>query len=633
MSKKIFIGTKFFGHDSALFVIDTRTKKTFGLSTERVTRIKHDTGDIEPILKEHSQDLKEFLKNSSQIEITHSFINISFSDIRSLLIQRIIRKKFQPKYIKDLIFILEKYNFLTSKKDKIKFIIENISNKEIIDLIKSYLFDLFKIGNPRKKLTSIILNTFRNFLEKDYQINVTFYEHHLSHAAGAYYFSPFNEQEALVFTLDGYGDHKYQTLWKFNKKNYELISFSKLERLPNKNGKYWFETYTSIGGIYSLFTDILGFTPNSDEGKTEALAAYGKPNEELLKLLEEGYILDKENLRWTHNFEILKKLHSRDFLENWKRKIGKENFAATVQRWLEKTVVTYLNEVYKRYRIKRLALAGGVVANVIMNLKIFEQTPFEELYIFPPMGDEGTAAGSAVLRALDSGEDIFWLKKEEMPYWGPRYSQKAIEAELRKAYWQDKISIEYLGNQWPEKAAKMIAEGKVVAVYQGRMEFGPRALGNRSILADPRDPKTRDKINSTVKRRPWFQPFCPSVLEEERERLFEKSYKHKHMAIAFRMKKEFWDKLPSAMHIDGTARPQFVEQKDNPNYYRLLKELKKLTGYGVVVNTSFNLHGRTIVRTPKDALTDFLDCNIDALFMEGFCILRKSTKNNQGDNN
>ena len=170
----------------------------------------------------------------------------------------------------------------------------------------------------------------------------------------------------------------------------------------------------------------------------------------------------------------------------------------------------------------------------------------------------------------------------------------------------------------------MIAKGNIIAIYQGSMEFGPRALGNRSILADPRDPKTRDKINSTVKRRPWFQPFCPSVLEEERERLFENSYKHKHMAIAFKMKKEFWNKLPSAMHIDGTARPQFVEEKDNSNYYRLLKKFKELTGYGIVVDTSFNLHGRTIVRTPEDALTDFIDCNIDALFIEGFFVKRKN---------
>ena len=156
------------------------------------------------------------------------------------------------------------------------------------------------------------------------------------------------------------------------------------------------------------------------------------------------------------------------------------------------------------------------------------------------------------------------------------------------------------------------------------MEFGPRALGNRSIIASPMFDDTRHRINSTVKRRPNYQPFCPSILEEDRERLFINSFPHKHMAIAFRMKDEFIKDLPCAVHVDGTARPQFVEKEDNSNYYRFLKALKDLTGYGVSLNTSFNLHGRTIVRTPKDAVIDFIDCNIDELFIEGFRVKRKN---------
>jgi len=429
------------------------------------------------------------------------------------------------------------------------------------------------------------------------------------------FFSPFNDKKTLVFTLDGWGDGKYSTLWIFHKKDFRLVSQSNTNIL---NGRL-----TSIGTIYSLFTEVLGFTPNSDEGKTEALAAYGEINKELYNVLKEGYILNKRELRWEYNLKILKKLYDKKYLKQWKEKIGDENFAATIQSWLEDTVVEYLNVAYEKFKIPRLAMAGGVVANVIMNLNIFERTPFEELYIFPAMGDDGAAAGAAILKAIELGEDISWLKDLEMPYWGPGYSKGDLEKELEKKKWKDRITYKYVGEKWPELAAEMIAEGKIIAIYQGRMEFGPRALGNRSILADPRNPKTRDKINSTVKRRPWFQPFCPSVLEEERERLFEKSYKHKHMAIAFRMKKEFWDKLPSAMHIDGTARPQFVEEKDNPNYYLLLKKFKELTGYGIVINTSFNLHGRTIVRTPEDAITDFIDCNIDALFIEGYLVKRK----------
>ena len=185
------------------------------------------------------------------------------------------------------------------------------------------------------------------------------------------------------------------------------------------------------------------------------------------------------------------------------------------------------------------------------------------------------------------------------------------------------ISYEDLGDDWPEKAAISVAKGKICALFHGQMEFGPRALGNRSIIANPMLEDTRQKINSTIKRRPSYQPFCPSILEEERERLFNNSFSHKHMAIAFRMKDEFIKDLPCAVHIDGTARPQFVEEKDNPNFYRYLKELKNIMGYGVSINTSFNLHGRTIVRTPKDAVVDFIDCNIDELFIEGYCVKRK----------
>jgi len=146
----------------------------------------------------------------------------------------------------------------------------------------------------------------------------------------------------------------------------------------------------------------------------------------------------------------------------------------------------------------------------------------------------------------------------------------------------------------------------------------------RSIIANPMLNNSRDKINSKVKKRPSYQPFCPSILESDRQRLFHNSFKHKHMALAFRMKKEHIEHLPCAVHIDGTARPQFVEKKDNPMYYRYLKELKKITGYGVSLNTSFNLHGRTIVRTPQDAVIDFIDCNLDELFIEGYRVRRKN---------
>ena len=256
-----------------------------------------------------------------------------------------------------------------------------------------------------------------------------------------------------------------------------------------------------------------------------------------------------------------------------------------------------------------------------MSLNIYERTNFKNIYVLPPMGDEGLAIGSAILSAIDLGLDIGWLRNYEMPYFGDSIARSSV-IEASKEF--HNIEIKDFQDSWPEAAAALVANGKICAIVQGKMEFGPRALGNRSIIANPGIESIRDRINSNVKRRPSYQPFCPSILEEERERLFSESFSHKHMAIAFRMKKEHIKKLPCAVHVDGTARPQFVSRVDNENYYRYLKELKKLTGYGVSLNTSFNLHGRTIVRTAHDAITDFIDCNIDALFIEGYKINLKN---------
>ena len=584
------LGAKLKGHDSAIFLLDLDNRNVFAISTERITRIKHDGDWIKPIIDEYYENLKDI------DYVVHSFGKVD-KNLDSY------RKKERVKVIKTLI---KNMDFKSLFSLIARFIREKYEKHGDEEYIKAQLFPKDKFNNLK---------------------NIEYRNHHLCHAVSAYYFSPFNDKEALIFTLDGYGDGEYSTLYIFNKNKWKKVSGSLtinfgvgkcIKTFWNNN---WY--FTSIGTIYSIFTEVLGFTPNSDEGKTEALAAYGKPNMELYNLLKNAFKLNKEKLRWEHDYNILKKLYDLEYLRQWKEKIGDENFAATIQRWLENTIVEYLNTAYERYKIPRLAMAGGVCANVIMNLHIFERTPFEEIYIFPAMGDDGTAAGAAVLKAIELGYDVSWLKDLEMPYWGPNYSKEDVEKELKKEKWKDKIIYKYIGEDWPELAAKMIADGKIISVYQGKMEFGPRALGNRSVLADPRNPETRDKINSTVKRRPWFQPFCPSVLEKERERLFEKSYNHKYMAIAFRIKKEFWDKLPSAMHIDGTARPQFVEENNNPNYYKLIKKFKELTGYGIVVNTSFNLHGRTIVRTPEDAITDFIDCNIDAMFIEGFLVERK----------
>jgi len=330
-----------------------------------------------------------------------------------------------------------------------------------------------------------------------------------------------------------------------------------------------------------------------------------------------------EKLSFIFDVDKVKKFYDYDYLKDVKEKIGYENFACTIQRFLEDIIVEYVNEVLKLYsHIDTLCLSGGVAANIIMSLNIYERTSIKNIHIFPAMADDGTALGSAVLCALENNQDVSWIsEKYFMPYYGNSIEKNEIEKALQK--FSNLVDWKYLGEKWPEHAAQDILNNKIIAIVQGRMEFGPRALGNRTIAANAFDPTVKDKINSTVKRRPWYQPFCPSILEKERERLFEKSFSHKHMAIAFRVKKEYRNKIPSAIHIDGTARPQFVEKDDNPNYYKLIKIIKERTGLGIIIDTSFNLHGRTIVRTAEDAIIDFIDCNIDTLYLEGYKIMRR----------
>ena len=603
------VGTKYCGHDSAICLLDTKNKTVFAMSTERVTRIKHDQIDVTPILDKYPMDAVDY--------VAHSYSDFADKghdgELREKMtytkdIEKALRLIIKPKYAKDMIL---------TRVEKNKFIFKSLFSN--FSAVRAYYGAKFKralvkesaVGN-RKAFTSYIEKNFNNFNLKPKKI--FFYEHHLCHATPSYYLSPFNGDKALALTIDGQGDGFFSKLFVFNgPENYQLIGQSTADFMDEG-------IFLSIGRIYEYFTRAMDLRPNSDEGKVEALAAYGKADKDLLQQLKSATHVDNNDL--SINFDVIKikPFHDIDWLKVQRSKVGDENFCASVQTFLEDTIVTYLNYAYEKYPISNLCLSGGVAANIIMSLNIYERTEFKNIYVLPPMADDGLAIGSAILTAIDLGEDVAWLKNFEMPYFGDSYTREQVKITLESF---DNITFEDVESSWPEEAAKSVAKGNICSLFHGRMEFGPRALGNRSIVADPMRENIRQRINSTVKRRPNYQPFCPSILEEERERLFEVSFAHKHMAIAFRMKEEFIKDLPCAVHVDGTARPQFVEEKDNPSYYRYLKALKNITGYGVSLNTSFNLHGRTIVRTPEDAVVDFIDCNIDELYIEGFRVKRK----------
>ena len=603
------MGTKYCGHDSALCVLDTTQKEIFAISTERVTRIKHDSIDITPIINAYDFKNIDFIAHSySDFEDKGHDGELREKMTYTKDIEKALRRIIKPNYIADLNLTRVQKNLIIFKSLFINYsaVKEYYSAKYKRSLVRET-----PEGN-KKAFTSYIKKNLAKFNLTPKK--VFFYDHHLCHAVPSYYLSPFNEEKAIALTIDGQGDGYFSKLFYFNGlDDYRLIGESSADYLGEG------DKFLSIGRLYNYFTKAMGLRPNSDEGKVEALAAFGKADKDLYGSLISATHIDKNLLSINFDLRLIEPFYDIDWLRKQRERMGDENFCASIQSYLEDIIVDYLNLAYEKYPTNNLCISGGVAANIIMSLAIYEKTNFKNIYVYPAMADDGLAIGSAILTAISLDQDIKWLKDMSMPYFGDSYSREEVKKVLDKFA---NISYEDLGDDWPEKAAISVAKGKICALFHGQMEFGPRALGNRSIIANPMLEDTRQKINSTIKRRPSYQPFCPSILEEERVRLFKDSFSHKHMAIAFRMKEEFINDLPCAVHIDGTARPQFVEEKDNPNYYRYLKALKNITGYGVSLNTSFNLHGRTIVRTPKDAIIDFIDCNIDELFIEGYRVKR-----------
>jgi len=603
------MGTKYCGHDSALCVLDTTQKEIFAISTERVTRIKHDSIDITPIINAYDFKNIDFIAHSySDFEDKGHDGELREKMTYTKDIEKALRRIIKPNYIADLNLSRVQKNLIIFKSLFINYsaVKEYYSAKYKRSLVRET-----PEGN-KKAFTSYIKKNLAKFNLTPKK--VFFYDHHLCHAVPSYYLSPFNEEKAIALTIDGQGDGYFSKLFYFNGlDDYRLIGESSADYLGEG------DKFLSIGRLYNYFTKAMGLRPNSDEGKVEALAAFGKADKDLYGSLISATHIDKNLLSINFDLRLIEPFYDIDWLRKQRERMGDENFCASIQSYLEDIIVDYLNLAYEKYPTNNLCISGGVAANIIMSLAIYEKTNFKNIYVYPAMADDGLAIGSAILTAISLDQDIKWLKDMSMPYFGDSYSREEVKKVLDKFA---NISYEDLEDDWPEKAAISVAKGKICALFHGQMEFGPRALGNRSIIANPMLEDTRQKINSTIKRRPSYQPFCPSILEEERVRLFKDSFSHKHMAIAFRMKEEFINDLPCAVHIDGTARPQFVEEKDNPNYYRYLKALKNITGYGVSLNTSFNLHGRTIVRTPKDAIIDFIDCNIDELFIEGYRVKR-----------
>jgi carbamoyltransferase len=417
------------------------------------------------------------------------------------------------------------------------------------------------------------------------------YEHHSAHAANAYFASGFDC--ALIVTLDGYGSGLAGSV--SIGEGYHIRRIHKLE-YPH-----------SLGTFYESVTSSLGFKPSRHEGKIVGLAAYGEPKI-LLDLVLSRFHQEPGNFRIRESNNIY-------FSRYLSTLFPKIDIAAAYQQALEIVATNYIQYYVEQTGIGTVVLSGGVVANVKMNQRIFEIPGVNRIFIYPNMGDGGTGTGAAFLASRE------FLKEREAyqtVYFGPDYPDSVLVRELQAAG----LAFEYIVPIEPV-VARLIHDGNVVARFNGRMEYGPRALGNRSILYHATEPEVNQWLNQRLGRTE-FMPFAPATLFQERHRCYENmdgaEYAAQFMTITFDCTEFMKRTCPAAVHVDGTARPQLIRQEANPSFYHIVREYYHLSGIPSVINTSFNMHEEPIVNSPQDAIRAFLQGNLDYLAIGNFLV-------------
>ncbi len=595
------LGISAFYHDSAAALI-VDGKIIAAAQEERFTRIKHDAtypsnainfvlefgglkiGDVDSVVFFE----KPFLKFERLIETYLAFAPRGFQSFT----------KSMPIWLKEKLF-------------QKKFLIEKIKKHGLIENLSNKLY---------------------------------FSEHHLSHAASAFFPSPY--EEAIIITADGVGEWATTTIaiGKANK-----IKIVKELNFPH-----------SLGLLYSAFTYYTGFKVNSGEYKLMGLAPYGKSKykdtilKHLIDVKEDGsFLLNQDYFNYatglTMTNDKFEKLFGQKVRDSRKDTITNfhMDIAASIQEVTEEIVLKICKFVKSEYKIENLCLAGGVALNCVANGKILKEKIFKNIWIQPAAGDAGCALGAALAYwHIDRNKPRLVDKEDSMQgsMLGPKFSKSFIKDYL------DKVGADYKEldeNEIIEKTSQEIKNGKAIGWFQGRSEFGPRALGNRSILADPRDAKMQKLLNLKIKFRESFRPFAPAVLEEEVSKWFDISVKSPYMLLVAEINEEIKNhanikeqdnlngfekiklglsQIPAVTHVDCSARVQTVNEKKNKKFYKLLKEFKKKTGCPILVNTSFNVRGEPIVNTPEDAFNCFMGNKLDILVIENFYLIKEKQK-------
>ncbi|HJU94020.1 MAG TPA: carbamoyltransferase C-terminal domain-containing protein [Pyrinomonadaceae bacterium] len=449
-------------------------------------------------------------------------------------------------------------------------------------------------------------------------------EHHRAHLASCFYVSPF--ERAALLSIDGFGDF-ISTMWAQGDGN----SIEVLGQVEYPH---------SAGIVYTATTQFLGFPHYGDEGKVMGLAPYGRPRfidefREIIRTEESGqFRLNLDYFRhhsegvemtWDHGSPVIGRIFSDEFARPFgpPRAPGaaltdrERDIAASLQLRLEEVGFHVLHHLHEQTGLTDLGLAGGVAYNSVMNGKILLNTPFKRLFVQPAAGDSGTALGVCyqIYNGIVNG-----ARREVMTgaYTGPQFSADAIREVLE----QSELSYDqYADEELTKRAARDIADGLVVGWFQGRMEFGPRALGNRSIVVDPRRAEMKEILNDRIKKREPFRPFAPSILEERVRDYFEQTHTAPTMLMVYQIKEARRSEIPAVTHVDGSGRLQTVSREVNERYYQLISDFAALTGVPVILNTSFN-ENEPIVCTPQEAIDCFRKTKMDVLYLGNYRLRR-----------
>ena len=596
------LGISAFYHDSAASLIKDGNIIS-AAQEERFTRIKHDSS--------YPYNAVKFVLNNSKLDIS-DVDHIVFYEKPFLKFERLLETyvAFAPKGFKSFSKAMPIW-----LRDKL------FQKKMIMDCLKRHN------------------SNFKN------ENKILFSEHHLSHAASAFYPSPFDQ--AVILTADGVGEWATTTVAIGKNNNLEI---KKELHFPH-----------SLGLLYSAFTYYTGFKVNSGEYKLMGLAPYGTPKyvekilENLIDLKDDGtFMLDQKYFNYCTGLTMTNKKF--DKLFGQKPRIPDKDqitqfhmdIAASIQNVTEIIMLKLTKSLKSEYGINNLCLAGGVALNCVANGKILKEKIFDNIWVQPAAGDAGGSLGAALAYwHIDLNKERKEIKKDNMQgsYLGNKYSDKEIKIEL------DKIGANY--NEYDQqtiidKTASSLSEGKAIGWFQGRMEFGPRALGNRSILGDPRSENMQKNLNLKVKYRESFRPFAPSVLRDEVNNWFEMNTDSPYMLMVSNIKKEKSidmseeqkklfgidllnikrSEIPAVTHVDYSARIQTVSKETNEIYFNLIKKFKEKTNCPVLVNTSFNIRGEPIVNTPLDAYKCFMGTELDILVLGNFYLEKKDQNKN-----